>query len=189
MSLRYNVTFGTPGYADSQLHLVLSDLLLLQCRKEYYRETYLHVQPLPAAAQTVQTLHILPSFAKPQTLAASDGTIVLLQPEPYLHAPQDTVNHTADTALGSSKASSLPQGSTAKHRGQQINLPEPTHAPVQRSDLLIAITSAADRSSLIQASREWRKGVRTLIALDIPNPGRRWTANSEEATCAAGRKA
>ncbi len=50
------------------------------------------------------TMAILPSFATPQTLAAPDGSIVFLQPDPYLHDAQDIVNHTADTVFGGSEA-------------------------------------------------------------------------------------
>ena len=118
---------------------------MLLHRQEYYSQTYYQLKPVSPATQSVQTLHILPSFAKPQTLAATDGSIVFLEPEPFLHAPLDIVNHTADTALDHGRASSLRQASTARYRGQHIGMPQPTQALVQRSDLLVAITSAADR--------------------------------------------
>lgn len=132
----------------SDFHLqaaCLATNLMPWCRQEYYRETYYQVKPLPSPTQPVQTLQILPSFAKPQTLAGPDGSIVFLEPEPYLHAPLDIVNHTADTALDSGSSSIWHQASTAKYRGQHIGMPEPMQAPLQRSDLLIAMTSAADR--------------------------------------------
>lgn len=115
------------------------------CRQESYRETYYRVKPLPPPTQPVQALQILPSFAKPQTLAGPDGSIVFLEPEPYLHAPLDVVNHTAGTALDSGSPSTRQQASTAKYKGQHIRMPEPMQAPLQQSDLLIAMTSAADR--------------------------------------------
>ncbi len=91
------------------------------------------------------TLAILPSFATPQTLAAPDGSIVFLQPDPYLHDAQDIVNHTADTIFGGSKAAQQHQKSSAMLRGQPVNMPQPKFPPVARDDLIIALTSAADR--------------------------------------------
>ncbi len=91
------------------------------------------------------TLAILPSFATPQTLASPDGSIVFLQPDPYLHDAQDIVNHTADTVFGGSKAASQHQKSSAKLRGLPVNMPQPKFAPVVRDDLIIALTSAAAR--------------------------------------------
>ncbi len=91
------------------------------------------------------TLAILPSFATPQTLAAPDGSMVFLQPDPYLHDAQDIVNHTADTVFGGSKAAKQPQKSSANLRGQPVNMPQPKFAPVARDDLVVALTSSADR--------------------------------------------
>jgi len=91
------------------------------------------------------TLAILPSFATPQTLATPDGSIVFLQPDPYLHDAQDIVNHTADTVVGGSKAAKQHQPSSAILRGLPVNMPQPKFAPVARSDLVIALTSSADR--------------------------------------------
>ena len=145
MHLQYHVTLAYQCMLSQGCFLHSPTLCSSPCRQEYYRETYLRVQPLTAATQPIQTRHILPSFAKPQPLAASDSSVVLLEPEPYLHASHDIVNHTADTQVGNSKASSLQQHSTAKYRGQEVRMPEPTQAPVHRSDLLIAITSAAGR--------------------------------------------
>ena len=110
-----------------------------------YRQTYTQLKPAHPTTQQVHFLQILPSFAKPQTLAGPDGSVVFLEPEPYLHEALDVVNHTADTAVESSKAARVRQPSTAKYRGQAVHMPDPMYAPVQLSDLLLAITSAADR--------------------------------------------
>ena len=85
------------------------------------------------------TLAILPSFATPQTLAAPDGSIVFLRPDPFLHDAQDIVNHSADTVKA------VKQKSSAMLRGQPVNMPKPRFAPVACDDLIIALTSAADR--------------------------------------------
>ena len=139
---------------------MLSQHVLLYLRQEYYRQTYYQVKPLPSPTQSIEALQILPSFAKPQTLATPDGSIVFLEPEPYLHAPLDVVNHTADTALDSSSTSRLQQASTAKYRGQHIGMPEPMPVPVQRRDLLIAITSAADRCApSYSPCQQWHCGI------------------------------
>ena len=118
----------------------------VQRRQEMYRQTYTQLRPIHAAPQQLPTLQILPSFAKPQTLSTPDGSMIFLEPEPYLHKALDIVNHTADTAVDHGTASRLRQPSTAKFRGQPVNMPQPLHAAVTRSDLLIAITSSADRS-------------------------------------------
>ena len=110
-----------------------------------YRQTYTQLKPAHPTIQQLHSLQILPSFAKPQTLAGPDGSVVFLEPEPYLHETLDIVNHTADTAFESMKTSRRRQPSTAKYRGQPVSMPEPMHAPVLRSELLIAITSVADR--------------------------------------------
>lgn len=100
-----------------------------------------NIQVLPS-----HTLAILPPFANPQTLAAPDGSIVFLEPEPYLHDAQDVVNHTADTAVEGSKLLKQNQKHAAATRGQPTDMPQPNFGPVKRSALVIALTSSADRS-------------------------------------------
>ena len=120
------------------------DCCLLLCRQELYRQTYTQLKPVHPQIQSGNTLQGLPSFAKPQTLAAADGTMVFLEPEPYLNGAQDIVNHTADTFFDS-KSHAAWKKSTANLRGRPVDMPEARYAPVTRKDLVIALTSSLER--------------------------------------------
>ena len=121
-------------------------------RQELYRQTYTQLKPLQPQVQPGHTLPILPSFAKPQTLAASDGSMVFLEPKPYQDGAPDIVNHTADTFPNRGRDHS-PKGkkqSTAFLRGKPVDMPQPQYTPVTRKDVVIAMTSSAHRQALWQ---------------------------------------
>ena len=124
--------------------MLLYNSNLLLCRQELYRQTYTQLKPVHPQIQSGNTLQVLPSFAKPQILAAADGTMVFLEPEPYLNGAQDIVNHTADTFFDS-KSHAAWMESTASLRGRPVDMPEARYAPVTRRDLVIALTSSLDR--------------------------------------------
>jgi len=121
------------------------------------------------------TMAILPSFATPQTLAAPDGSIVFLQPDPYLHDAQDIVNHTADTVFGGSKAARQHQKSSAMLRGQRVDMPQPKFAPVERDNLVIALTSSADRCVAIACSTPVIVISCFSISLSVMQPAFLWS--------------
>lgn len=121
------------------------------------------------------TMAILPNFATPQTLAAPDGSIVFLQPEPYLHDAQDIVNHTADTVFGGSKAAKQHQRRSAILRGQPVDMPQPEFAPVARDDLVIALTSSADRCVAIACPTPVIITSCISISLSVTQPALFWS--------------
>ncbi|DBB16176.1 TPA: hypothetical protein ACH3X3_015173 [Trebouxia sp. C0006] len=163
-------TSSHDGSNSNELQLALPVEQVLSVRQQLAYQAYNpQLKPLSGPAQQAHpnpktqifpshTLAILPNFATPQTLASPDGSIVFLQPDSYLHDAQDI--------QGSEPA---PKEFSKIERIASV-MPQPKFAPVVRDDLIIALTSAAARQSMIQAERSWRKGVRTHISLDVANP-------------------
>jgi len=71
--------------------------------------------------------------------------MVFLEPEPYPHDTLDIVNHTADTVFEGMISAQGKHKSKASLRGRPIDMPQPQYGPVERKDLVIALTSSADR--------------------------------------------